>query len=226
MNAVTVTGLVKTLDGRRVLRGIDLALRTGEIMALVGPSGSGKSTLLRCLNRLLEPDEGTITFQGRDIREMPPVTLRRSLVLVPQESVMFPGTVYDNVAYGPALQGTADHEHVVRCIADAGLPSSIVHRPADKLSGGEKRRVALARALALRPDVLLLDEPTAGIDPKNVETVEQHIVEFSRSRGLTVLWVTHDVPQAKRVSHRTASLSNGLIGEINATASFHWEGVY
>ncbi|MGC9554357.1 MAG: ABC transporter ATP-binding protein, partial [Thermoplasmatota archaeon] len=174
---VTVTGLAKNLDGRRVLSGIDLEVKSGEIMALVGPSGSGKSTLLRCLNRLLEPDEGTITFQGTDIRELPPVTLRRSLVLVPQESVMFPGTVYDNVAYGPALQGTVDHEHVLRCIADAGLPSSLVDRPADRLSGGEKRRVTLARALALRPDILLLDEPTAGVDPKNVETVEQHIVE-------------------------------------------------
>lgn len=223
---VTVTGLSKSLDGRHVLRSIDLDVRRGEIMALVGPSGGGKSTLLRCLNRLLEPDEGTITFQGTDIRDVPPVTLRRSLVLVPQESVMFPGTVYANVAYGPALQGTADHEHVVRCIADAGLPSSLVHRPADKLSGGEKRRVALARALALRPDVLLLDEPTAGVDPKNVETVEQHIVEFSRSRGLTVLWVTHDVSQAKRVSHRTAGLRDGTVGEINATDSFNWEGVY
>jgi len=195
-------------------------------MALVGPSGSGKTTLLRCLNRLIEPNDGTIHFKGINITSLPPIEIRRSLVLVHQDSIMFPGTVLDNIGFGPKLQGNIDTNHWIQCLKDAGLSKDFAEQNAEKLSGGEKKRVALARALALKPSVLLLDEPTAGVDPKNVKKVEQTIVNFSKQLGLTVVWVTHDVTQAKRVSHRIANLKDGQVIQVSPPHEFKWEGAY
>jgi len=223
---ITIRGVKKSLDGNQILKGISMDVEKGEIMGLVGPSGSGKSTLLRCLNRLIEIDEGEIRFNGRDIKKFSPTKLRRSIVLVHQESVMLPGTVYDNVSYGPALQGSVEREHIIKCLRESGLPSKYLNEDASKLSGGEKKRVALARALALHPKVLLLDEPTAGVDPKKIETVEKTIVDFSKNRKLTVLWVTHNVEQAKRVSDRIANLKEGEVKEVKRTEYFRWEGAY
>ena len=209
-----------------MLRGVDIEVNKGEIMALVGPSGSGKSTLLRCLNRLLEIDSGEIIINGKDIRMISPVALRRNVVLVHQESAMFPGTVYENVAYGPSLLGKVEKEHIIRCLIESGLSGSYAKKDASKLSGGEKNRVALARALALRPKVLLLDEPTEGVDPKKIQHVEKTILDFSKDHHLTVIWVTHNVEQAKRVSTKIANLKDGKVLEVKKTDEFRWEGAY
>jgi len=215
-----INDLKKSLEGTPVLRSIDLDVRLGEVMGLLGPSGSGKSTLLRCLNRIIEADSGDIFYKEKDLKEYPPNELRKEVVLVPQESVMFSGTVFDNVAYGPSIEGDVNKEHILNCIRDAGLSSDFEQREAEKLSGGEKRRVALARALALEPEVLLLDEPTSGVDPKKKEEVERSILNFSDKRDLTVIWVTHDVDQAKRVSTRIANLRDGLIKGIYGSDDF------
>jgi putative ABC transport system ATP-binding protein len=214
------------MDDNPILKGVDLDVNKGEIMGLVGPSGSGKSTLLRCFNRLIEIDSGEILFNGRDIRWFPPVDLRRSMVLVHQESAMFPGSVYENVAYGPSLLGPISRGHILQCLSEAGLSYEYAEKDASKLSGGEKKRVALARALALRPYVLLLDEPTEGVDPKNILTVEDTILKFAKNHELTVLWVTHNVEQAKRVSDRIANLKDGKVIEVTKTSEFQWEGAY
>jgi ABC-type phosphate transport system ATPase subunit len=226
MACISVKNLKKSLDGKQVLRGVNLEVNKGEIMAVVGPSGSGKSTLLRCLNRLIEMDGGKVIFEGKDIKSLPTVTLRRKIVLVHQESAMFEGTVSENVSFGPALIGEVDPAHINKCLAEAGLFSEFGKKDASKLSGGEKKRVALARALALRPKVLLLDEPTAGVDPKNIEQVEKTIIAFSKNHRLTVLWVTHHVEQAKRVSTRIANLKEGTVKEVTKTDEFQWEGAY
>lgn len=226
MAIISIRNLKKTLGGNNVLKGVNLDVEKGEIMALVGPSGSGKSTLLRCLNRLIEADEGEVIFDDRNIKSLSPVDLRRSMVLVHQEVAMFAGSVYDNVAHGPSLMGNVDRGHIERCMVEAGLGLDFTRRDAAKLSGGEKKRVALARALALEPRVMLLDEPTAGVDPKKVEQVEKTIVNFSRELGLTVLWVTHHVEQAKRVSDRIANLKDGVVKEVQRTEDFKWEGAY
>jgi putative ABC transport system ATP-binding protein len=226
MACISIKNLKKSLDGKEVLRGVDLDVNEGEIMAVVGPSGSGKSTLLRCLNRLIEMDGGEVFFKGKDIKSLPPVSLRREVVLVHQESAMFEGTVFDNVSFGPALLGEVDPAHIHKCLEEAGLSSEFARKNASKLSGGEKKRVALARALALRPKVLLLDEPTAGVDPKKIEQVEKTIVRFAKELNLTVLWVTHHVEQAKRVSTRIANLKDGTVREVTKTDEFKWEGAY
>lgn len=226
MNIIKVRKARKRFGEARVLKGIDLDVEKGEILALVGPSGSGKSTLLRSLNRLIELDSGTVKFKGKDITGMEPVELRRSAVLVPQESVMLPGTVKENVTYGPRLAGEPKKCNVSRLLKDAGLPARFSDKEAVKLSGGEKKRVSLARALALEPDVLLLDEPTVGVDPKKVERMERTIMKIARERKLTVVWVTHDVSQAVRVSDRIANLKKGRVKEVSRTDEFHWEGAY
>ncbi len=219
-NILDINDLKKSLEGTPVLKSIDLDVRLGEVMGLLGPSGSGKSTLLRCLNRIIEADSGDIFYKEKDLKEYPPSELRKEVVLVPQESVMFSGTVFDNVAYGPSIEGDVNKEHILNCIRDAGLSSDFEEREAEKLSGGEKRRVALARALALEPEVLLLDEPTSGVDPKKKEEVERSILNFSDKRDLTVIWVTHDLDQAKRVSTRIANLRDGRIRGIYGSDDF------
>lgn len=221
MNKVLeIKNLKKSLEDTLVLKNIDLDVRLGEVMGLLGPSGSGKSTLLRCLNRIIEADSGKIDYKGKDLKGYPPNELRKEVVLVPQESVMFSGTVFENVAYGPSIDGNPEREHILNCLRDAGLSSEYADREAEKLSGGEKRRVALARALALKPEVLLLDEPTSGVDPKKKEEVEESILNFSSKRDLTVIWVTHDVGQARRVSTRIANLREGKILRICDSKEF------
>lgn len=226
MNIYEIRNVEVALGRKKVLKGIDLDVRMGEIMALVGPSGSGKTTFLRCLNRLIDPDSGSIRFEGKDIRSIDPVELRRSAVLVPQESIMLEGTVENNILYGPRIAGAVRKVDVTGCLEDAGLPPRMAGREASRLSGGEKKRVALARALALEPRVLLLDEPTVGVDPRKVDQVERTILQFSERRRLTVVWVTHDVPQAMRVSTRIANLKDGKVREVKETSEFEWEGVY
>jgi putative ABC transport system ATP-binding protein len=221
-----IENVKKLLDKKPVLNGINLDIKKGEIISLVGPSGSGKSTLLRCLNRLIELDEGSIIFDKKDFKLFQPAEIRRSLILVQQESVMFEGSVIDNIGFGPRLIGNNDIKHLIKCMKDAGLSDDFANKNAEKLSGGEKKRVALARALALKPSVLLLDEPTAGVDPKNMSKVENTIVNFSKNLGLTVVWVTHDVSQAKRVSNRIANLKDGKVIQVSKTEDFKWEGAY
>jgi len=226
MRMFRITGAKKKLGENKVLKGVDLEVQKGEVLALVGPSGSGKSTLLRVMNRLLELDGGSIMFKGKNIRNIDPMDLRRAAVLVPQESVMLPGTVRDNVIYGPRLAGMTEACDVTGCLRDAGLSGKFADKDASKLSGGEKKRVSIARALALRPEVLLLDEPTAGVDPKRVEKVERTIIGFAKELKLTVVWVTHDVPQALRVSDRIANIKGGRVRSIEKTSEFEWEGAY
>ena len=226
MNIIEINDVEKNLDGKKILKGINLDIKKGEIISLVGPSGSGKSTLLRCINRLTDTNKGEIFFNKKNIFEIQTVDLRRQVVLVHQESVMLKGSVYDNVSYGPRLLDKNDEKHIIECITDAGLSKDFSNKDAEKLSGGEKKRVALARALALNPSVLLLDEPTSGVDPKNIETVEKNIVDFSKNLGLTVMWVTHYVEQAKRVSDRIANLKDGIVRDVQKTKDFKWEGAY
>jgi ABC-type phosphate transport system ATPase subunit len=226
MTYLSISNVTKNLENNPILKKINLDVKKGEIISLVGPSGSGKSTLLRCINRLIEIDNGKITYNNQNIKEINPIKLRRNIVLVHQESIMLPGTVYDNITYGPSLKGINDKKNIMKCINESGLALNFIDKNAQKLSGGEKKRVALARALALKPEILLLDEPTSGVDPKNVKTVEKNIMNFSKNRNLTVLWVTHYIEQAKRVSDRIANLKDGTIKNVDNANDFKWEVAY
>ena len=189
--------------GRPVLNDVTFDAARGRVLALTGASGSGKSTLLRCLNRLAEADAGTITLDGEDILALDPPALRRRVALVAQTPAMLPGTVTDNLAYGlPALTEPA-RDAALRA---AGLDLSFAPRPARALSGGERARVALARALTRDPDALLLDEPTAALDPDTAHLIADTITALAR-RDLIVIVATHDVTLAEQVADATLRLT-------------------
>ena len=173
---------------------------------MLGPSGSGKSTLLRLLNRLADPDAGTVRFHGEDVRSLDPLELRRRAVLVPQLPAPVPGTVADNVRFGPSLrQREID---VARPLELAGLDTGYADREAERLSVGEQQRVMLARALALEPEVLLLDEPTAALDDAAKEAVEQALAGL---HGVSMVLVTHERGQADRLASTVVELREGRV---------------
>ena len=185
-----------------MLRDLDVTIEPGAT-ALLGPSGSGKSTLLRLLNRLADPDSGQILFHGDDVRALDPLDLRRRACLVPQLPAPFPGTVADNVRYGPGLCGR--EANVERCLELAGLDGSYADRDASRLSVGEQQRLMLARALALEPEVLLLDEPTSALDEAAKAGVERTLSELARENSMVV--VTHERGQAERQASKVVELT-------------------
>ena len=191
-----------------MLRELDLEIALGAT-AVLGPSGAGKSTLLRLLNRLADPDAGTVRFHGDDVLELDPLELRRRAVLVPQVPAPLPGTVAENVRYGPGLLGReVDPE---RCRRMAGLDGGFAERDARRLSVGEQQRVMLARSLALEPEVLLLDEPTAALDEAAKEGVERTLADLGGRSGLSLVVVTHEAAQAERLADRVVRLADGRV---------------
>jgi len=196
-------GVCASREGRPVLRDLDMDIHEG-VTVLVGPSGAGKSTLLRLLNRLADPDRGSVCYAGTDVRERNPLDLRREACLVAQLPAPFPGTVAENVNYGPSLLG--GEADVERNLERAGLGVEYAARDAAGLSVGEQQRVMLARALALEPKVLLLDEPTSALDERTRAGVEATLVQLVHEVGVSVVVVTHDRQQAKRLGRRTIEL--------------------
>jgi putative ABC transport system ATP-binding protein len=191
-----------------VLRGLDLEIEEGAT-ALLGPSGSGKSTLLRLLNRLADADDGEVRFQGDDVCSLDPLELRRRACLVPQLPAPVPGTVADNVRYGPRLHGGDTDPS--RPLELAGLDQGYAARDASRLSVGEQQRVMLARALALGPEVLLLDEPTSALDEEARDGVEGTLLDLEGRAGLSMVVVTHDRHQAERLAKRIVRIHEGRI---------------
>ncbi len=215
--------LTQTYNGRTVLQVERLKIFAQEILAIVGPSGSGKSTLLRQLNFLEQPAAGYVTFESNTLNgSVPPLEVRRKVTTVFQSPVLLNRSVADNVAYGLRVRGENKKviaQAVAEALARVGL-SKLAHQSARNLSGGEAQRVALARALVLRPTVLLLDEPTANLDPYNVKLIEEIVAEVNRAWGTTVVLVTHNVFQAKRLAYRVALLLEGQLIEIADAATF------
>jgi len=202
--------------GRLLVDDISVEIRPGEVLAILGPSGSGKSSLLRLLNRLDEPTSGTVYLDDVDYRAIPPRELRRKVGMVTQRAVLFPGTVYHNVGFGPAQRGEEFSESkVADLLARVGL-SGYSGRDVANLSGGEAQRISLARALANAPLVLLLDEPTSALDQEAKEGVESLINEIIRTERLTCVIVTHDIAQAKRMASRILVLQNGRAAKIGS----------
>jgi tungstate transport system ATP-binding protein len=214
-----IDGLKQSYAGRTVLDLERLDISRGEILALVGPSGAGKSTLLRLLNFLEHPTAGALTYAGRPLNGSVPLDVRRQVTTVFQRPVLLHASVRENVAYGLALRGRRDHGLVHDIIERVGL-AGLAQAQAHTLSGGEMQRVALARALVIGPQVLLLDEPTANLDPHNVSLIEDIVRQHNRQYGTTVVLVTHNVFQAKRLAHRVGLLLAGKLVELEDTPAF------
>jgi len=213
--------VTKVYDGRRVLHVAHLDIRRGEILALIGPSGAGKSTLLRLLNFLEPPTAGHIRFLDAesDATRPMPFPLRRRVTMVFQRPILLNRSVFANVRYGLRLRGQHDSARQVDAVLEQVGLSPLAHQKARTLSGGEAQRVSLARAMVLQPEVLLLDEPTANLDPYNVELIENIVRALNREQGTSLVLVTHNVFQARRLAHRAALLLEGQITEVGDAAS-------
>ncbi len=203
--------LTYIVDGHVILEDIGFEVTSGERLAVFGPSGAGKSSLIRLLNRLDEPTSGTVYVDGQDYRQIPPRILRRRLGLVMQQPYLFPGTVAENIRFGPLANGEdLEDDRVQELLAGVDL-NGFMDRDVSKLSGGEAQRVNLARTLANKPEVLLLDEPTSSLDVAAKTEVEETILSVLKSREVTCILVTHDPQQVRRLSERVLLLEEGRL---------------
>jgi putative ABC transport system ATP-binding protein len=199
-------GVSVRLGANEVLSDVDLAVRGSGITVVVGASGSGKSTLTRLTNRLLDPTAGTVHLRGADVRSLDVLELRRTVGMVFQRPTLFEGTVRDNLA-ATHVEDAAAHEELLRSV---GLDPGFLERDGGTLSGGEAQRVCLARALLMRPKVLVADEPTASLDDDSALTLEQLARQLADD-GVPVLWVTHDLAQVERIADQRVALEAGRV---------------
>ena len=223
MTKVSISGLSKAYQpGRPILRSLDLTIESGELFFLLGPSGCGKSTLLRILTGLIAPDSGSIRFNDTDITALPPE--QRQATMVFQNYALWPHlTVYENVAFGLRVAGAkpADIRREVAAALDLVRLGDCADRRIPSLSGGQQQRVALARALAVRPAVLLLDEPLSNLDARLRDEMRLEIRRITRERGLTALYVTHDRREALSMADRVAVLSGGVLQQTGSPAEVY-----
>ena len=196
--------------GQPVLSDISTEIPPGAT-SVVGPSGAGKSTLLRLLNRLADPDSGTIAYNGRPLIEYDPLQLRREVSLVPQLPALLEGSVGHNIDYAAGLAGIEPDRE--RALNLAGLDASFAERDVNKLSVGEQQRVMLARALAQNPQVLLLDEPTSALDEVTRDAVEETLAHLRREIDVSIVLVSHDPAQARRLGDCVLRLQGGRLAE-------------
>ena len=215
---ITVNGLRKDFGDLQVLKGVDMHIRKGEKVVLIGPSGSGKTTLLRCLNLLEVPTGGTITFEGEDITS-PQCNINRirmKMGMVFQQFNLFPHlTIMDNIILGPTKlkhQNKAEaQENAMRLLTRVGLQDKAKNYPR-QLSGGQQQRIAIVRALAMNPDVMLFDEPTSALDPEMVGEVLDVMKQLADD-GMTMAVVTHEMGFAREVADHVIFMDEGVIVE-------------
>ncbi len=211
----------------KALKGINLEVKEKEVLAFIGPSGCGKSTLLRILNRMSDLTygsrvEGSITFRGNDIFALDTRELRKQVGMVFQKPNPFPMSIYDNIAYGPRMQGLKDKAKLDEIVESSLKKAAIWEEVKDKLkksaigvSGGQQQRLCIARSIAMSPEVLLMDEPTSALDPISTLKIEDLINELKQQ--YTIVIVTHNMQQAGRVSDKTAFFLLGDLVEVGET---------
>ena len=227
---MSVRNLNVSYNDKQAIFDLSLDIGKHEVIAMIGPSGCGKSTFLRCLNRMNDTIEsckvaGTITLDDQNIysNSMDPVALRAQVGIVFQKPNPFPKSIYDNVAYGPRLHGLVSSraeidEIVEQSLTRAGLWGEVKDRldqPGTGFSGGQQQRLCIARAIAISPEVILMDEPCSALDPIASAKIDELIAELSEN--YTIAIVTHSMQQAARVSNRTAYFHLGRLVEVNDT---------
>ena len=213
---LTHTYGVGTPFQRSAVEGLNLDIRRGEFLGIIGHTGSGKSTLIQHLNGLLKPSSGTIYLDGADIwaepKKIRSVRFRVGLVFQYPEYQLFEDTVRKDIAFGPKNMGLDAREverRVLAALSAVGLDESVLDKSPFALSGGQKRRVAIAGVMAMEPEVLILDEPTAGLDPRGRESILQMLREYHETRGSTVVLVSHSMEEIARNAQRIIVLSGG-----------------
>ncbi|UMZ75480.1 Tungstate uptake system ATP-binding protein TupC [Natranaerofaba carboxydovora] len=222
LSVYELKNITKAYQGKTVLKIDELSINQKEIFALIGPSGSGKSTLFRLLNFVESPDTGTIKLFDKTFKagETPDLNIRRKVTTVFQTPLLMTSSVMQNVIYPLKIRKEKiDEERVEKVLSGLGL-SELKKQRADKLSGGEAQRVSLARAIIFKPEIILLDEPTANLDPTNVKIIEDIILDYVKNEKATVIVVTHNVFQAKRLANRVGLLYKGEMVEENDKETF------
>lgn len=220
-----VRGLKKHFGHLEVLRGIDIDIHKGEVVAVIGPSGSGKSTFIRCLNRLEEPTAGEVIFEGQQIntKKADIDKIRQKIGMVFQNFNLFSNmTIMQNITAAPInvkkIPKDQAEEWALNLLDRVGLKDKAAEYPV-RLSGGQRQRVAIARALAMDPDILLFDEPTSALDPEMVGEVLNVMKELAED-GMTMVVVTHEMGFAREVSDRVIFIDQGVIQEENEPKEF------
>lgn len=213
MALIEIRGIYKSFGKSEILNDINLDIDEGKILALIGPTGSGKTTLLRLIDTLEQPTSGSIFFQGEDICRLSSkekLLVRRRMAMVFQKPFMFSRSVYENVSYGLKIRGKGNsRDDVLHTLEDVGL-AGYESRSATTLSGGEMQRIALARAMVIKPEVLLLDEPTANLDPRSASAIDD-LIERMAQDGTTVIIASHNMVECRRLANKVVVLVNGRI---------------
>ena len=204
---IEISGLGYAVGGTEILKSVDAGIPDGGITAVVGPSGAGKSTLLRAINRLVEPTSGEVYLDGEPTVGLDPLELRRRVGMVFQVPALFGGSVEEAILYGARLAGKdADPRRQLEMV---GLSASLAERDPRALSVGQQQRVSIARALALGPEALLLDEPTSALDEAARRRIEELVTDLNARLGLTMVFVSHDLSQVRRVADKVVLIAEG-----------------
>lgn len=221
MPLLELKGVSQHKDGYKILNSISFAIREGDTLGCLGPSGAGKTSLFRLLNMLDSPSEGDILFRGKKLETYTPMSLRRQVGYLIQKPRMFGSNVQDNLFYPYEIVGQKPNEQEIQYYLDmVGLEDSILTKDIKGLSGGEQQRIGLVRLLLVKPGVLLLDEFTSALDEEVTRRVESLILSEQTKRGLTVLFITHNVAQAKRLANKVIHIENGSITYYGATDQY------
>jgi putative ABC transport system ATP-binding protein len=203
--------LCRQIGGTLIVNHISLDVQTGDLIAILGRSGAGKSSFLRLLNRLDEPTGGTLYLDGEDYHQLSPRELRRRVGMVMQSAFLFPGTIADNLRFGPRQRGEELSQTDIDALLEQVGLKGFASRDVAHLSGGEAQRVSLARTLANRPEVLLLDEPTSALDDRAEREIEALLSRVIHDQHLTALMITHDTAQAARIANRAVLIEAGRL---------------
>lgn len=221
INSIELQRVSKKYGSRYAVESLELTIEGGELLILIGPSGSGKTTTLRMINRMTEPDSGNILINGQDIMQLDPVRLRRNIGYVIQNIGLFPHmTIGENVGLVPKLEGWDEKRTNgrVRHLLDfvSLPPEQFIKRYPRQLSGGQQQRVGLARALAMDPPLLLMDEPFGALDPILRKQLQKEFLEIKKEIGRTIVFITHDIEEALRLGDRIAIMDNGQLVQVGA----------
>jgi len=224
---IKLVGIEKTLGGQPVLRGVDLTIPAGKITTIIGGSGSGKSVLLKHMIGLMQPDRGEIWIDGTDIAHLKGKALnevRKKFAMLFQSAALFDSmSVFENVAFPLReklrLKGEQVTRRVEEKLAQVGL-GDMGHKFPAELSGGMRKRVGLARALVMEPEIILFDEPTTGLDPLMAKSIHDLIVAMQKQFGFTAVMVSHEIPEIFEISDWVAMIKNGRIAEMAKSSEF------
>jgi len=207
--------IVANGNSKKTVEKFSYAFKKGNIYNIIGPSGAGKTSLLRLLNRLDDPTEGEILYRDKPLKSYQPTQLRKNLSLIFQEPYLFPGTVASNLEY---CKSDCNEDEIKFHLEQVGLDFQFSGKDVSELSVGEKQRVVIARSLILKPEILLLDEPTASLDPTSSRTIEQLILSLIDEYCLTAIMITHNPEQAKRMTGFTLLMVAGRLVEAGETS--------